>query len=587
VLANEDNQEILRANVGNLQIGQHKIECPLCSHTRKKNKRDKCLSVNVDVSKIVYHCHHCSEKGAIKEERSMNVEVVKPKKVEKTEVKPPQTKENGKSAEWLEKRGIDLEVAKKCGVIYGDLKGKPIVGFTFEEDGKCQAVKYRSANGEKMFWWEGNASKLWGKNVHNESLKTLENTIIITEGELDTLSIKTAFEGHLNVDCYSVPNGSPSKITDNAVDPKEDGRFKYVWEEREKFHDGIDKIILATDKDSAGDVLAHELSRRLNIARCYRVDYKGHKDANELLLAEGKLAVVEQIVKAEAIPMHNLNSIDQYSDDFQKLYDQGVPRGISTGFSSIDKIFTLATGSLNVVTGYPGDGKSQWIDNVVVNVAKDYGWKTCYCSFEKPPTLHSAQLAELYIGKRFFDNGAEDRMTQEEKDLAQDWINEHMLFQDYFSGELPTIDAILDKASSAVMRYGIRILVIDPFNFIHYEKTGLDTDAISDMLTKIQLWCKKYSVCCFFVAHPAKPSERTGKKNVCTGVDISKSMAFYSKCDMGLTVFRTDECVELHNWKTRYTWHGSMGKVELDFDIKSGRYKEREKIEDFDWSIEI
>ena len=56
---------------------------------------------------------------------------------------------------------------------------------------------------------------------------------------------------------------------------------------------------------------------------------------------------------------------------------------------------------------------------------------------------------------------------------------------------------------------------------------------------------------------------------------------------MGLTVFRTDECVELHNWKTRYTWHGSMGKVELDFDIKSGRYKEREKIEDFDWSIEI
>jgi len=52
-------------------------------------------------------------------------------------------------------------------------------------------------------------------------------------------------------------------------------------------------------------------------------------------------------------------------------------------------------------------------------------------------------------------------------------------------GGMPTIEAILEKGASAVMRYGVRILVIDPFNFIHTEHKGLESDMVSDMLTKV------------------------------------------------------------------------------------------------------
>ena len=58
---------------------------------------------------------------------------------------------------------------------------------------------------------------------------------------MDTLAIKTAFENVMNVDCYSVPNGAPNKITDNKIDPSEDGRFKYVWNDRDKF-DGVERV---------------------------------------------------------------------------------------------------------------------------------------------------------------------------------------------------------------------------------------------------------------------------------------------------------------------------------------------------------
>ena len=218
-------------------------------------------------------------------------------------------------------------------------------------------------------------------------MPTIEKTLVITEGELDCLAIKEAFKNHSNITVYSVPNGAPNKITEGKVSPSEDKRFKYVWDDREKF-EGIDRIILATDTDNNGQILADELARRLNKARCYTVDYLGSKDANDLLVKTDSETVRKQILNAEPVPLHGLNNIAHYSDEFQSLYEQGKPRGVSTGFDSVDELFTLQTGYLNIVTGYPGDGKSAFIDQIIVNVAKNNGWKTCFCSFEKQPTLH-------------------------------------------------------------------------------------------------------------------------------------------------------------------------------------------------------
>ena len=567
------------------QNGQQKIQCPSCHHTRTKNKRDKPLSVNADAEKIVYHCHHCQLQGII----NLRGNVIEMPKTKKPEPKKKEitisSEVNQQAYDWLRDRRISSETAESLGAVLVKKNNKPVIGFTYlcEDSGEVDAVKWRSANGSKDFWWENTANKLWGRQVHYDDLETIEDTIVITEGEMDCLAIKEAFSGHANIYVYSVPNGAPNKITDSKIDPSEDGRFKYVWEEREKF-EKAKRIILATDSDTAGDVLADELSRRLNKAKCFRVDYKGHKDANDLLIALGVDAVRDQVINAEPIPLHGLNNIEHYADEFQSLYEQGKPKGVSTGIQSVDDLFTLQTGYLNIVTGYPGDGKSAFLDQLIVNVGKTYGWKTCYCSFEKPPSLHAVQLAQILTGKPFFE-GQNPRMSQEEKDYAKDWINEHILFQDYMDGGMPTIEAILEKGASAVMRYGIRILVIDPFNFIHSDYKGLESDMVSDMLTKVQLFCKQHDILCFFVAHPTKPAER-GKKTVVTGVDIAKSMAWFSKADLGLTVFRGDSNVEVHCWKARWGWQAKVGNTSLTFNPLNGRYEEAEEIEDdFDWEI--
>ena len=177
-------------------------------------------------------------------------------------------------------------------------------------------------------------------------------------------------------------------------------------------------------------------------------------------------------------------------------------------------------------------------------------------------------------------------MTQEEKDYAESWIKEHILFQDYLDGDMPTIEAILEKGASAVMRYGIRILVSDPFNFIQTDKQyALETDMVSDMLTKVQLFAKAHDCLVMFVAHPTKPMDRS-KKQIATGVDIAKSYAWFSKADTGVTVFRGEDGVQIHSWKARWGWQGKLGSVNMDFNSVNGRYKEKEEADDnFDWEI--
>ena len=565
--------------------GQYKITCPSCQKDRTKNRTDTPFSVNINSETIVYNCHHCGINGAISRTQGARMKVVKTEPKPLKKIVLPKTNKKGKSADWLLARGISSETAEMSGCVLSEKNNLPVIGFSFDHGGKTVAVKWRTCNGKKDFWWDNNATKLWGRQVHNDNLPTVESTIVITEGELDMLAIKEAFKDHSNIDVYSVPNGAPNKITDHKVDPSEDGRFKYVWEDREKFHEGIDRIILAVDSDENGEILASELSRRLDKARCYVVDYRGFKDANELLVETDAETVRKQVLNAEPVPLHGLNNIDFYSDEFQMLYDQGQPKGVSTGYDSIDKLFNIQTGYLAVVTGYPSDGKSCFIDQILINVAKNYGWKTNICSFEKPVSYHAIQLAQCFIGKPFFE-GMNQRMTQEEKDFSQHFINEHFLFQDYQDGGQPTIENILEKSAQAVMRYGTKILVIDPFNFVEINRQGLATDVISDMLTKVQLHCKKYDVFCFFVCHPTKPQMRDGNKNVVTGVDVASSMSFFSKCDMGLTVYRGESNVEIHCWKQRWAWCGKTGMSSLTFDPLSNRYAEEEKVEDtYDWEF--
>ena len=63
-------------DIGNKSTGKIKTQCPQCSHTRK-NKRDKCLSVDID--KGLFNCHNCGFSGTTKFEKKK--EFIRPEKI--------------------------------------------------------------------------------------------------------------------------------------------------------------------------------------------------------------------------------------------------------------------------------------------------------------------------------------------------------------------------------------------------------------------------------------------------------------------------------------------------------------------------
>ena len=63
-----------------------------------------------------------------------------------------------------------------------------------------------------------------------------------------------------------------------------------------------------------------------------------------------------------------------------------------------------------------------------------------------------------------------------------------------------------------------------------------------------------------------------GSYPVPQGMHISGSAAWFAKADLGVTVHRGKQGVEIHCWKSRFKWMGQQGMTLLGYDVPTGRY---------------
>ncbi len=563
--------------------GRHR--CPECWPVRR-NKTDKPFSITKESTKILFHCFHCEAHGIVPLRSSNPVTYIPstpfPKVVPMIAPAPALPTEQlgaplSKSLYWLAKRGITSDTAEKFGLLedskfMGD-RQHVAVGFPYKSGDSTYAIKWRSIE-EKRFTQTGAANSLWLIEHINKG-----ESLICTEGEGDALAL-----WQVGVKAVSIPNGAPASVVNGKVDPREDKKFSYL-RAAEEIINAAPKIILAVDNDGPGDALAEEIARRVGRAKCWRVSWPdGCKDAGDVLRVHGAEALKEAIDNAKPYPVKGIYDADHFASQVDDLYATGLGRGESTGFMDVDDIYTVQPGQLCVVTGIPSMGKSAFVDQLMVGLAKRKGWKFAVCSFENEPRVHIAKLCQLYVGKPFFD-GPTPRMTDAERKTAMAWVNDHFTFLYQGDGHQSTIDDIIDRLKVAVMRYGIRGACIDPANYVDRPRDMSETDWVSDSLTKIKVFIMAYDLHMWFVAHPYK-LRRTedGKYPVPGGYEISGSSSWFSKTDVGMTVHRPDygtSEAEIHIWKCRNSHIGKIGKATLDYDVPTGRYSSNIKIAQF------
>jgi twinkle protein len=550
-------------------IAAHKPEravCPECSDERSK-KGDKDLSIHPKERGWTYHCHHCHIGGFV----FFPSNYIQPPKRQEQNVIPirafQQTQLEPQHFAFLKARGISEQTALDMKLFAANKyfnriqKQTDAIGFPYFKNGQYINAKYRSIESKDFTQDTGGAHVFFAIDKVDPT-----KPMIIVEGEIDALTLIEC--GIENV--VSVPAGAPIKVNDGKVAPSEDKKFSFIWDAFETI-EKLPYVVIAVDTDTAGQALAEELARRIGKDKC-RIAKSDFKDLNEAFLAEGATKVKEIIDKAEPYPVAGLSSATKFEDRLNDLWSKGTGRGTSTGYSNVDQIYTVAEGQLTIVTGYPSSGKSNFVDQLMVNLGRSHDWKFALCSFENAPEIHISRLMEIYKEKRFFEGT--NRMTEDDRKDAFDWVQQHFMFLDSEGVEPASIDSILDRARIAVVRMGIRGLVVDPYNYIENKSGMAETEFISSMLTRIQAFAKAYGVHVWFVAHPAKITRSGMDLPRPDGMAISGSMAWWAKADCGMTVHRTKtNDVEIAIWKCRYRWVGTQGETQLNYEKVTGTYK--------------
>lgn len=526
--------------------GENAMQCPVCTETRRhKNKK----SFSWNNQKSTGYCHNCDSRFVEYKPMPERKVFTRPKITNRTEL-------TGKALEWFLGRGISQGVLNKLGV-YSSTEFMPqtgcdrtVVCFPYYLDEQLVNIKFRDA--AKNFKLVKDAELIF----YNINALKDSKEIIIVEGEIDCLSyIEAGIDN-----CISVPNGASAKnlaYLDNYVD----------------LFDGLEKIYLATDNDLHGFELREELIRRLGAEKCFVVNFGDFKDANEYLVNKGKIALAQTITNATEVPVEGVIKLQSHYDDIYSMFISGAETGFGIGIEEIDKAVTWETGRLAVFTGIPSHGKSEFVDYICTRLNLIHGWKVGYFSPENYPVkYHYSKLASKISGKKF----EKGYISREEYDRTFDYISNNFYF--IYPEEDMSVDNVLAKAKHLVRRYGIRVMVFDPYNKIEHmrDRGETETEYISRFLDRMIMFGKRHNVLVFLVAHPRKMEKAANGAYIKpTLYDINGSANFYNKADYGISIYRdfNTNKTTASFLKVKFKHLGDGGDVELKYNYINGRYE--------------
>lgn len=547
--------EIEKYNIHGITEGADKWTCPECSASRKKSTQ-KCMSVFWDTG--LGRCNHCGAQVQLhsyKKRKEVSIrQYIKPKPLVKAET------HNDKVINWFKSRGISKATVERMRITSG-ITGMPVKGefinrnaimFPYFRDDELVNVKYR--DGEKNFKLEKGAERI----LYNlDGIRTTKECIVV-EGELDMLSYAEIGRW----DTVSLPNGASLKGVnldwlDSAID----------------YFENKDVIYIGLDNDAAGINTQKEIVRRLGADKCRLIDMMGYKDPNEILVNNGAEALLASIENAKEVPIENVSSVGDWESEYDHFLVNGMKGGYKTGLRYLDDIFSVYLGQFITMTGTPSAGKSSFLDAMCLGYNILHGWKVAYASPEnKPNVIHASNLEAKLVGQ--WVNSKEQIQTEWHR-KAKEHIDDNFKFIDL---ERFTLEAVLEKAKEMIRRYGIKVLVIDPYNKVRLEGSLNKNinDYTNDYLAKIDEFARTNDILIVLVAHPRKPGVGENAY-IPTMYDIKGGGEFYDMSPHGLLVHRdfNNDATMIKVLKCKFSFLGENGaQCWYKWNKDNGRYSE-------------
>ena len=461
--------------------------------------------------------------------------------------------------EWVEQRGISAELAEKFGLETVRLDGANWLSVPYVERGQIVNHKYRLTSEKRHQMDKGARLTLWN---HDCLLEPSDKPVVITEGEWDAMVALS-----LGWRAVSVPNGAPASETEDAANAK---RYEYLWNARELLNK-VKQFILATDGDEPGRALRSDLVSLLGADRCSFVEYpwgidSPMKDLNEVYLAFGPEGVSNILNDAKPVPVQGLFRISDFPEP-------GPIHTIPIGVPGLSDLINIHPGTLTVLTGYAGQGKTSLTLAIVGHLLR-HNIPVTLGTFETAPRpILERRLRAAILQCQ--EHSIPHHMAAEADKLIHD--NLTIIAQMVGEDQEMSLEDVLELARIAVEREGSKVLILDPWNEIEHKRRRdeSETEYTGRAIRALKHFMRQYQVAIWIVAHPAKPDGGSVKVSVPGLYSISGSAHWANKPDYGLVYTRPDRTsniAKVYVTKVRMGLPGREGEVELAYDWRTSAY---------------
>lgn len=404
--------------------------------------------------------------------------------------------DKSKVYEYFKKRKISPQTIDYADVRQ-DSDGNAVFNY-YDTNDVLTMVKYRPSRkikkGENKCWCQKGADTtplLFNMNRINTTVP-----LLICEGEPDCLSAIEA--GFTNA--VSVPLGSTN--------------FHWI-EENWDFLEQFDSIIICSDNDEAGLKMQKECIYRLGSWRTKVVEVPqlyvdtttnqrySVNDLNEVLYYFGKEKVMEIILDAKDSPVPGVVDFADIED-----IDLDALDGIPTGLPNLDRyLMKLFYGTLNIVTGINGSGKSSFLNQVICQCL-DRGENAYLFSGELPNFQAKNWLNFIFAGQRNvkecqYNDSTFYKVTPEAKKAISEFYRGRLYIRQ--DGESNKAADLLKSMEDSVRKYGTKLLILDNLTAINLESNDSNKyDKQADFIMDLIAFAVKFNVVVILVVHPHK-----------------------------------------------------------------------------------
>ena len=532
-----------------------RVPCPSCRERGEDTKGD---------NKAVYadghgYCFSCSTYYPSKEQdnyqpqqevNTMHTGLVEPRGT------ISEIRDRKISKSICEKYGVKLAFNQEAEVIahyypYYDKDTHELIGY------KERHVKTKGFN---IIGTNRNAG-LFGQ----DSFKSGQKYITITEGEIDALSISEMFDGKYAV--VSVKNGASAAYRD--------------IKENLEFVESFDNIVICFDQDEAGKKAVKEIQDLFTPGKL-KICKLPLKDANEMLLANRIKDFTECWWNAkEYTPV----GIVRGSDTWDYVNKNKDVRTVLYPWKGLNEVtYGFRQKELVTITSGSGMGKTSVVKELeahILNVTDD---NLAIIHLEEDIDRSVKGLMSIECNLPIHIPKYEELLSEEEEKLLWQKAvgDKNVFFYDHFGSM--SEDSLLSVIRTFAKSYDCKWIVLDHLSIVISEQDGIldERKAIDAIMTKLRKIVQETGVGLFLISHLRRPQGKAHEEGGQVSLsELRGSAAIAQLSDMVFGLERNQQADEEEERNTttirviKNRFCGLTGKAcQLMYNKDTGRLKE-------------